>query len=133
MIEMLFGHLVGDYFLQNNWIAQNKGKYSVAGWLICILHCSLYTISVCWFMGDFRADWMVLVFCSHFFIDKFALADKYARVIRSGGCLTRFFEKVGDWDTPKKEGLTAAFCALVYVVIDNSAHLMIMYYGYKLL
>lgn len=27
MFEMLLGHLVGDYFLQNSWMSVNKNKY----------------------------------------------------------------------------------------------------------
>lgn len=43
----IIGHLVGDYLLQNDWMALNKKKH----WLPCLLHCSLWTLAVGLFSG----------------------------------------------------------------------------------
>ena len=34
---MLLGHLVGDYLLQNNYMALNKGRNDLIGWFACLL------------------------------------------------------------------------------------------------
>lgn len=60
---LLIGHLIGDYIIQNDYLALNKTKNS----LICLLHCLLYTLAVwlcaCWWM-----PWWGLVVCfaTHF-------------------------------------------------------------------
>lgn len=68
----LFLHLLGDYFIQNDWMAVNKGKYSPIGWLSCLVHCILYSIP----FGIYYNSFLVFfwVFISHFLIDKFGLA-----------------------------------------------------------
>ena len=48
MFEMLIGHLVGDYLLQNDWMAENKAKHKGLGWLTCAVHCLLYTMDRDW-------------------------------------------------------------------------------------
>src|SRR3990172_4273271 len=82
MFEMLLGHLIGDYLLQNNALALNKHRYDYDGWIACWLHCFLYTLAVCTMMRDFRWQWMLIVFLSHFIIDKFNIAEKYLKLVR---------------------------------------------------
>lgn len=43
----IIGHLVGDYLLQNDWMALNKKQGSWA----CALHCLIWTTSVMVFSG----------------------------------------------------------------------------------
>lgn len=43
----IIGHLVGDYLLQNDWMALNKKKRS---WP-CLVHCLIWTLSVMYFAG----------------------------------------------------------------------------------
>ncbi len=47
MIGAIVGHLVGDYLLQNDFMASNKKEDSI----ICLLHCSIWTASVMLFGG----------------------------------------------------------------------------------
>lgn len=47
LLLAIIGHLVGDYLLQNDWMALNK-KFSVA---ICAVHAALWTLSVGLFSG----------------------------------------------------------------------------------
>lgn len=61
----IVGHLIGDYLLQNDWMANNKKKKS---WP-CFVHCLLYTFAVycctlwpAWAMG--------VVFVTHYLIDR---------------------------------------------------------------
>lgn len=45
----IVGHLVGDYLLQNDWMALNKKSSS----LHCAVHCAIWTACVC-----LAAGWM---------------------------------------------------------------------------
>jgi hypothetical protein len=110
IFRMLLGHLVGDYFLQNNWMAMNKSKHKGLGWFTCFIHCIIYTIAVCTFMLNFSPVWILIVFLSHFIIDKFGIPDKYLKLI--------------------KGGLRAGFNTFVYIMVDNGMHIILMYFGY---
>lgn len=132
MFEMLLGHCVGDYIFQNNWLALNKGKNSFIGWFTCFIHCLIYTTCVCGVMGNFEYDWMILVFFSHFFIDKFSLADKWSKFIGATS-LRQFLDDNKNQTLSAMDGLIAGFASFCYAVRDNTFHILIMYYGYKLL
>lgn len=41
-MDWLIGHLIGDYLLQNDWMALNKKRSSFA----CGVHCLLWTLAV---------------------------------------------------------------------------------------
>lgn len=41
MFEMLLGHLVGDYLVQNDWMALNKSKNNLTGWLQPYIVCCI--------------------------------------------------------------------------------------------
>lgn len=56
----LIGHLVGDYLLQNDWMANNKKRKDWTGFLACEIHCFLWTCSVCLFSGWGPVEWFVL-------------------------------------------------------------------------
>lgn len=49
MIYALVGHLVGDYLLQNDWMALNKKTAETD--TACGVHCTIWTASVCLFAG----------------------------------------------------------------------------------
>lgn len=51
----IVGHLVGDYLLQTDWMAQNKKLQS---WP-CLVHCVIWTVCVCVFAGW---GWLAAVF-----------------------------------------------------------------------
>ena len=135
MFELLLGHLVGDYLLQNEWMAMNKSKNTLNGWLAAFIHCLLYTVAVCLFMWNFDWYWMLIVFLSHFFIDKFMLAEYYLHYIKGKG-LKDYVKK--DQSLPKKElnrydALEGGFSAFVYAVSDNTMHLVLMWGVYQLI
>lgn len=62
----IIGHLVGDYLLQNDWMALNKKKRSFP----CLIHCMLWTAAVCVFAGWF--SWIIIsvLFLTHFIQDR---------------------------------------------------------------
>ena len=136
-IAILFGHVVGDFFLQPRWMAMNKGATTH----VCLLHCLVYTLVVCCFTrwGWLWAGW---VFVSHFPIDRWSLADKWLDLI--GGRSLHWFYEDGMRDVKGVETMTNAqkmnywvlrggFTSVVYTVVDNFAHLILMFYGYRLI
>lgn len=125
MFELLLGHLVGDYLLQNEWMAQNKAKNTWIGWFAATLHCLIYTWAVCLIMWKFEWYWFVAVFFSHFFIDKFAFGYWYLKHIK--GLDTYSYKMVG------LSELRAGFNAVIYTVTDNTMHLLLMWGAYKLI
>jgi hypothetical protein len=141
MFELLLGHLVGDYLLQNQWMALNKSSNTLNGWVAAIIHCLLYTLAVCLFMWNFDWYWIITVFFSHFIIDKFKLVEYYLIIIK-GRSLRKYINK--DYLPPhyfimipnKKYNnydiLEGGFTAFVYAVADNTMHLILMWDAYKL-
>lgn len=61
----LIGHLVGDYLLQNDWMANNKKRSSFA----CAVHCVIWATCVCLFAGWSLYAWAPL-FLMHFIQDR---------------------------------------------------------------
>lgn len=125
MFELLLGHLVGDYLVQNEWMAQNKAKKTWVGWLAAIIHCIIYTLAVCLIMWEWKPIWIVAVFFSHFFIDKFAFGYWYLKHLK--GLDTYSYKMVG------LSELRAGFNAVIYTVTDNTMHLLLMWGAYKLI
>lgn len=145
MFELLLGHLAGDYLLQNEWMALTKSKNTLNGWIAAFVHCIIYTLAVCLFMWNFDWYWMIVVFLTHFPIDKFSLADKYLHFIKGKG-LKDYVKKDGFWDgimyAPKPfenqnlnryDVLEGGFTAVVYTVTDNTMHLILMWGAYQLI
>jgi len=132
-VWLLFGHLFGDYVFQPQWMALNKKKNLA----ICIVHCTVYT--ACILMGLYLAECIeltvvlaLLIFASHFVIDYTHVIDKWVK-----------FCGIRSWDSALVKSpaghinmheilrthqvVQVAFGALVYVVIDNTLHLFIMF------
>lgn len=71
LLLAIIGHLVGDYLLQNDWMALNK-KRSLS---ICCVHAALWTLSVGLFSGwFFYQNWHgaligFVLFSTHLFQD----------------------------------------------------------------
>lgn len=79
MIELivlgLVAHMIGDYVLQNDWIAIEKTKRT---W-VTLIHIILYSIPFFFIVGW---SWALLVIAgSHFFIDRFRLAVYWIKLI----------------------------------------------------
>lgn len=137
--QMLLGHLVGDYLLQNQWIALNKSKYNLVGWISALIHCILYTISVCVVMQIFDWYWMLIVFLTHFPVDKFSLGELYMDKVKGYG-LKKFVYNVNNAEPHKyintslgNNILLGGFTAVVYTITDNTIHLVLMYFAFQLI
>ena len=63
LLILIFCHLIGDYVLQNNFLATTKGE----NWYNLFVHCALYCLS---FFIVFGITWqLVYIFITHFIID----------------------------------------------------------------
>ena len=63
LVKLVFCHLLGDYFLQIDFISQSKGKNPYH----LFVHCALYCVP---FYMWFGFEWkLLLVFVTHLIID----------------------------------------------------------------
>ncbi len=129
-MELLLGHLVGDYLLQNNWMALNKAKFDTKGWISCLVHCFIYTVTLCLFTWNFDFRWVLLIFSSHILIDKFGIVEWYLHNIK-GRSIKDCLDMI-EFDLPGKgDTVQISITCFVYIVCDNTLHLVIMFYGNK--
>ena len=128
---ILFGHGFGDYFFQNNWMAQNKKKNTFVGYYACVLHCFVYTICVVLsaLLGGYSLSLyqIPLIFLSHFIPDKYNLISRWSSFygIRTWDSEIKF----SPLDSPAtiKDSINISFGAFVSIVQDNLVHLFLMY------
>lgn len=112
LINMIVGHLVGDYILQTDWMASGKKTSS----LICLLHCVMWSGAVLMFGFALpRADnppmwvpWLLLV--THYIQDRGTLVSRWMgfnrqQLFRDGLC--------APWST---------------IVVDNVLHILVLYF-----
>lgn len=104
-MSWFIGHLVGDYLLQNDWMAFRKKEKSLRGELACNVHCLLWTLSVLLFTGWWDWRHAVLVYLSHYVLDRTKFVKWYCDTINR-------LEKPQAW---------------VYIVTDNVLHLLFLY------
>jgi len=124
--RIVLGHLAGDYLLQSRQMALAKSAPGIKGWLWCLAHCLIYTASLCLFLWTYRPLIVILVFFSHFPIDRWSLASKWLNIIRGRDFIAAYTEKKQHWE------IDVAFFCLVYAVADNTLHLILLWFILKL-
>lgn len=66
LLKILFAHSLGDYFLQTDYLAMNKGKDK---YILCI-HSILYTFAIAFvFKNEINQFWYWLILITHIMID----------------------------------------------------------------
>jgi predicted Kef-type K+ transport protein len=75
LIYGIIAHLIGDYILQNDYIANKKTKETIPA----LIHVSLYSIPFFFIVG-FSYELLFIV-STHFFIDRFRLAIYWIKLI----------------------------------------------------
>jgi hypothetical protein len=73
ILAFLF-HLFGDYLIQNDWMAANKTKSSWAAFV----HAITYSLPFLFLAPSY---WWLLIFGSHFLIDRFRLAVYWIKLV----------------------------------------------------
>lgn len=108
---LCLAHLVGDWLLQNDWMAREKrGRWWSAA---CLSHCGVYTLVLTaaytllsrpWSSDSFGKTlfFVTAIFGSHWLVDGFALPARWNRLI-------------GQSDTN-----------LVRIVVDQTMHLLVI-------
>lgn len=103
-MDWMIGYFVGDYLLQNDWMAFNKKKKTLRGELACTVHCLLVTLSILLFTGWWDWTHAILVYASHYVLDRTGLVEWYVETMNVGKPLP--------W---------------LYIVHDNILHLVSLY------
>lgn len=66
LLKILFAHSLGDYFLQTDYLAMNKGKDN---YILCI-HAILYTFAVSLIFGsEINQLWYWFILLTHILVD----------------------------------------------------------------
>lgn len=81
-MHWIYAHLVGDFLIQNDWMAQNKKK----SWWPCTAHVLTYMIP---FLFCGMAWWQLgLIAVQHYAIDRTHFVEWFMRVKGSNGFST---------------------------------------------
>lgn len=112
LLLAIIGHLVGDYLLQTDWMANNK---KLRSWP-CLVHCLIWTACVCIFAGW---GWLAAAFllACHFAQDRTQLV-RWWMTLR--------------WKD--QTGFTQAPCApWSLIVVDNVWHVVQLWAAWRFL
>lgn len=108
-------HLLGDYILQDGWMATNKKAKGWYGHLACQVHCITYSLPFL-VIGSWQA--VLAIYASHFIIDRYRFVE-YFIALRE-----RTFH-VKNMGFP--EGRPAFMAVWLYIITDNIFHLACNY------
>ena len=112
--RIILGHLVGDYLLQSKTMMLKKSEKGIRGIAWCTIHCLIYTATVCLFLWTTNPWIIAAVFLSHWPIDRWSLGAKWMKLVRSRNLKDNY---------PGN----ALFYVIVYVVTDNTWHILLMW------
>jgi hypothetical protein len=93
LLLAIIGHLVGDYLLQNDWMALNKKKWKNSCPINCLehrildcfnfpcfVHCVLWTLAVCLFSGWHSIPVIAFLFVTHYIQDRTQIIGWWMRL-----------------------------------------------------
>lgn len=130
---LILGHLVGDYILQNDFLAKNKRLWGTPwptgiintreaatarsetrrGHLACTVHCLLYTLAVWAFSFTWMPWWgLLLCFGLHWPIDRFGFAAWWMKNVSGQAFFASKDHPMFPWSI---------------VMVDNIFHLLTLY------
>jgi len=76
MLQLLL-HGLGDYIIQNDWMALNKKKHTRIGELACQIHCITYALPF-FFIGSWKA--VLAIYLNHYILDRTHLIEWFLSV-----------------------------------------------------
>jgi hypothetical protein len=104
----LVGHFVGDYLIQNDWMASQKKSDSI----VCAIHVLFYTLAVMLFSGWFFYKYAPLIalaiYIPHYLIDRTQFIYHYMTLAGQGN----FREYLKPWSS---------------IWVDQSFHFLCLY------
>jgi hypothetical protein len=115
--DQLVAHLVGDFMLQNDWMARNKYHSSLA----CGVHVVVYTLP---FLFITQNPWTLLVIAgTHFAIDRWRINRPLIWVRNV------LFPGPRPWDECSETGFSSDLpdhmARLLYIAFDGTLHILI--------
>ena len=108
--NQLLAHAIGDYIVQNHWMATGK----TTRWIPALLHALTYSLVFLLFRPSFAA-WAV-IFGTHLLIDRFRLARYVCWAKNGGGARTA---------TGYPAGTPEWMAAWLVIIVDNIIHICI--------
>lgn len=131
----ILGHFVGDYLLQNDWMATNKWKPGWLGHKACTVHVLLYTLAVALFTS-WNPLFLLVIAVPHWIIDRWSLA-KYLLAWKNGQRMEDIWKEAQPGyflsaDELKMNIWKIAFAAPVYIFNDNTLHWVCIWFTVKL-
>jgi hypothetical protein len=104
-MNIILGHLVGDYLFQSDWMALNKKSKGFKGLLACVIHCLIWTISMMIFTNNYNVLLALTLFISHFILDRTKLVVWYLNTLK-------IMPNPSMWKV---------------IIVDNTLHLLMVY------
>lgn len=112
LMSAFVGHLVGDYLLQNDWMALNKKQSTFH----CLIHCIIWASAVCLFADwsmSFASPYWPILFATHFLQDRTNI-------------ILWYMKKVG------QEKFATGICSpWSIIVVDNVFHILTIWLIWK--
>lgn len=110
LLSAIIGHLVGDYLLQFDYIAENKKKSK----FVCLFHCLIWTSLVVSFGQVYNIWAITILFLTHYIQDSGTIIQKYMNFMGQ-----KNFAKppLAPWSV---------------IVVDNVWHIVTIWACYKL-
>lgn len=126
-MEILLCHLVGDYVLQDDWMARNKTK----SWFVAGVHAFSYTLAYLWLTQSLFT--LLIIGVTHLLIDRFRLARfvVYGRNrLLPGGYVHPWSDCAVTGSLDEDKGGPPAWLAVwVMIIVDNTMHLLINWWA----
>jgi len=135
----IIGHLVGDYLLQNDWMACNKKAAKLPPgycdpWcyicffnLPCFVHCWLWTLAVCFFAGWWNPLAVGVLFLTHYIQDRTYLINRWMMLRWKD---QRRFMACDDFDLTDMR-VVPGLGPWSVIVVDNVWHLVTIWAVWK--
>jgi len=114
MLQIIL-HGIGDYLIQNDWMALNKKKLSWKGELACQVHCITYALPF-FIIGSWQA--VLAIYLSHYLFDRTNIVGWFL-AIRNGV----FHTKNNGFGTDRPFVITI----WLYIITDNIFHIICNY------
>lgn len=124
MLQLIF-HAIGDYLIQNDWMALNKKLRTWKGELACQIHCITYALPF-----KFICSWeaVAVIYITHYLIDRFNFVAYYLAF--KNGMWKRYASGAIRLDVSNFGfGLDRPnFIAIwLYIIVDNIFHIICNY------
>lgn len=113
--KILFAHIIGDFFFQHKLMADNKYQKGLRGFLWCSTHVLVYTLVIALLIGNYTPLFILGVYIPHWLLDRYSLAYQWMRILGRGDLLLN--------TNPSR----ASFGAIIYVVLDQTMHIMCLF------